>query len=503
MQENFDNECNSPSSNAKFSGDLHYSNESFSSNEVHEQEFTANEISTEECDKFREVLENRCSTSADNSPKKQQPLRKKCTNNIETEVAQLNKEMEEIQLECQGILESHMKEQVKVQQQQREALKTEPQRSPRVVPRMGTRLEYLKYIQAHDISVDWKCKDTLQSSPVPTQNSPPGTVNGKDTSNVSANVSAESCRSAPLTLELNQVSDDADKSFKNSMLCLAPVGSSNGYVSDTEKQTQTPTKSSDYIIDVSVKSATTELQNAKPTIVGQENQAPAPNHIKPEQVKMGESLQDLYMQYSDIMYTNHANLQHTIAVQQKLFQQQMDQKSHLKRKKRCGSKSKIPESPSNAGSNQMGSDSNPMEWVVKRRPDGTRYVTRRPIRNRILKERAKKISEERCGMTTDDDAMSELKLGRYWTKEERKSHMEKSRDQKRRREQQLKAKMETLKEADERKELNIVELSHKKMLKHKGKKVFDDFMTVQEMFSHGSRVQEGKTYNPLLSVTTV
>jgi ligand of Numb protein X 3/4 len=54
-----------------------------------------------------------------------------------------------------------------------------------------------------------------------------------------------------------------------------------------------------------------------------------------------------------------------------------------------------------------------MEWVVKRRPDGTRYITRRPVRSKILKERAKKITEERCGLTTDDDAMSELKTGRY------------------------------------------------------------------------------------------
>lgn len=51
------------------------------------------------------------------------------------------------------------------------------------------------------------------------------------------------------------------------------------------------------------------------------------------------------------------------------------------------------------------------EWKVKIRPDGTRYVTRRPIRNKLLKERAKKIEENRNGgVTTDDDAMSELKV---------------------------------------------------------------------------------------------
>ena len=106
-------------------------------------------------------------------------------------------------------------------------------------------------------------------------------------------------------------------------------------------------------------------------------------------------------------------------------------------------------------------------------------------------------------MTTDDDAQSELKVGRYWSKEDRKRHLEKARDYKKRKEM-MKQKMETLKENEEvKKEPNIVELSHRKMMKHKGKKVFDDFTTVQEMLAHGSREGQGKAYNPLLSVTTV
>lgn len=51
-----------------------------------------------------------------------------------------------------------------------------------------------------------------------------------------------------------------------------------------------------------------------------------------------------------------------------------------------------------------------MEWKVKRRPDGTRYIARRPVRNRILKNRAIRISEERAGLTTEDDTVSELKV---------------------------------------------------------------------------------------------
>lgn len=61
-----------------------------------------------------------------------------------------------------------------------------------------------------------------------------------------------------------------------------------------------------------------------------------------------------------------------------------------------------------------------MEWKVKIRSDGIRYIIKRLVRDRILKERVLKIKEERSGMTIDDDIMSEMKMGRYWSKEERK-----------------------------------------------------------------------------------
>lgn len=69
-----------------------------------------------------------------------------------------------------------------------------------------------------------------------------------------------------------------------------------------------------------------------------------------------------------------------------------------------------PPIPSQVTSTAAATDEN-WEWKVKIRPDGTRYVTRRPTRNKMLKERAKKVTEERnSGLTTDDDTMSELKV---------------------------------------------------------------------------------------------
>ncbi|XP_044923923.1 PDZ domain-containing protein 4 isoform X3 [Mustela putorius furo] len=148
-----------------------------------------------------------------------------------------------------------------------------------------------------------------------------------------------------------------------------------------------------------------------------------------------------------------------------------------------------------------------MEWKVKVRSDGTRYVAKRPVRDRLLKARALKIREERSGMTTDDDAVSEMKMGRYWSKEERKQHLIRAREQRKRREFMMQSRLECLREqqnGDSKAELNIIALSHRKTMKKRNKKILDNWITIQEMLAHGTRSADGKrVYNPLLSVTTV
>lgn len=153
------------------------------------------------------------------------------------------------------------------------------------------------------------------------------------------------------------------------------------------------------------------------------------------------------------------------------------------------------------------------QWKVKIRSDGTRYITKRSSRDRLLKERATKIQEERAGMTTDDEAVSEMKLGRYWSKEDRKRHLERAKDQRLRREYMQQARMECLQELEEdilsgggKREPDIVELSHRKLNKRKGRKMMlDDFTTVQEMLIHGSKVSpdSAKEFSPFLNVTMV
>ncbi|XP_060661136.1 slo-interacting protein 1 isoform X3 [Drosophila nasuta] len=76
----------------------------------------------------------------------------------------------------------------------------------------------------------------------------------------------------------------------------------------------------------------------------------------------------------------------------------------------------------------------PMVWKVKRRPDGTRYIVKRPVRNHLHLGIRKNLRNGDL-TTTEDDTISEVKIGRYWTKEERKRHIERARE--RRHHQQL------------------------------------------------------------------
>ncbi|MEQ2235415.1 hypothetical protein ILYODFUR_002106 [Ilyodon furcidens] len=162
-----------------------------------------------------------------------------------------------------------------------------------------------------------------------------------------------------------------------------------------------------------------------------------------------------------------------------------------------------------------------MEWKVKIRSDGSRYVAKRPVRDRLLKARAMKIREERSGMTTDDDAVSEMKMGRYWSKEERKQQLLKAREQRRRREYMMQSRLVCLREREkeqgsggggggeqgetqQQESTSILELCHRRSMKKRSRRILDNWITIQELLAHGSRSADGKkVYNPLLSVTTV
>ena len=441
-----------------------------------------NEIS--EYENFREVLETRCveqtrvRCGVDSLGEKQ-------SHSLQWELAALNHEMEQIQLECQEIVKAqHARGCAATGEAQGEALPSF--RNTRMVPRMGTRLDYIRQIHS------------LQDQPSklsPPVNHSETVVADKDVS-TSAYNTGDSCRSTPLTLELHDTALESSttRGCHSSMLSLPIKPHSNSDPETNQRAALGEHCGAGLAKAGSMNSVSRQSQTAQDT-------------------NDDDSLQQLYAQYADVMYTNKANLQHTITLQQKLFEQQLAQRASVSPSTSHGSRlpdvcSSVPATPTSPTQNpQLGTSSGEnvkMKWVVKRRSDGSRYISRRPVRNELLKARARKVAEERCGMTTDDDAVSEMKVGRYWNKDERRHHMEKVREHKRHKEQIMRHKMETLKETEEsQKEPNIVELSHRKMMRHKAKKVLDNFVTVQEMLAHGNRDMHGKTYNPLLSVTTV
>lgn len=156
---------------------------------------------------------------------------------------------------------------------------------------------------------------------------------------------------------------------------------------------------------------------------------------EPAHVQRGSDETDFAAALYPTMYTNPANLQRTMSLQQHLFREALARRGrHQKHSKET--------SPSRKDDGDLKS-----EWKVKRRADGTRYITRRAARSKLLKDREQKILEERCGLTTDDDR-SELKTGKYWSKEERKRHLERAKDRKKK-EMMFRLKMAIVKEANE------------------------------------------------------
>ena len=497
----------SPSSDTKFrcsrlgNGDLRLSNDSFTSSETHDHSLATSDISAEQFEKFRTDLETQCRPGAgqkqircgvDVLPPGEKHSQQ---HNLQFELAALNHEMAQIQIECEEIVKAQHARGY-IAESHSEAVRTEPVfRSPRMVPRMGTRLDYIRQVPSlldqpaggrGRLAAPLSQSDTLSGSTV---------RDDKDTS-TSAYNTGDSCRSTPLTLELHDTTDSTGGRL-SSMLSLPNKAQSN---SDPETVQR---------------GLTGELCGAGLTKAGSTNSVSRQCQTAQE-TNDDDSLQELYAQYADVMYTNKANLQHTIMVQQRLFEQQLAQRagpsvaSNSRLPDVCSSIPPTPTSPVQSPELDSvpvlsGDSANvKMKWVVKRRGDGSRYITRRPVRSELLKARARKLAEERCGMTTDDDVVSEMKVGRYWSKDERRHHMEKVREHKHRKEQILRQKMETLKEAEESmKEPTIVQLSHRKMMRHKAKRTLDNFVTVQEMLAHGNRDMQGKTYNPLLSVTTV
>ncbi|XP_077937482.1 uncharacterized protein LOC120829633 isoform X2 [Gasterosteus aculeatus] len=145
----------------------------------------------------------------------------------------------------------------------------------------------------------------------------------------------------------------------------------------------------------------------------------------------------------------------------------------------------------------------------------SRASNQKSVRNQLLRARAYRLARERSEVTTDEEVRGGGErngeeegedgrwAGRYWSRTERRRHLALSRQHRERRgcggEEPaggLQASMTSQ---------TVLELSHMKQNRLRNSKVLDDWTTVEELLTHGTRVEsDGQLCpSPLLSVTTV
>lgn len=449
------------------SGDLPFSNESFISADCTDADYLG--IPEDECERFRELLELKCQVQSSSPYSLYYPSSpldaagKSDPESVDKELELLNEELRSIELECLSIVRAHKMQQLK-----------EQYRESWMLHHSGFR--------NYNTSVDVRRHELSDITELPEKSD-------KDSS--SAYNTGESCRSTPLTLEISP---------DNSLRRVAE-GSSEGATANIEAYRPSPKNLLAITEDPEVSTpnynpSAKELDPSQALEI-KERRVSDGSRSPTASPKLGSAYLPSY---------HHSPYKHAhIPAHAQHYQSYM----HL-----IQQKSAVEYAQSQMSLVSMCKDLNSsnsaeprMEWKVKIRSDGTRYITKRPVRDRLLRERALKIREERSGLTTDDDAMSEMKMGRYWSKEERKQHLVKAKEQRRRREFMMQSRLDCLKEqqaSDDRKEMNILELSHKKMMKKRNKKIFDNWMTIQELLTHGTKSPDGtRVYNSFLSVTTV
>ncbi|NXU82433.1 PZRN3 ligase, partial [Xiphorhynchus elegans] len=434
------------------SGDMQFSNESFISADCTDVDFLG--IPVDECERFRELLELKCQVKSANPyslyyHNSTLDMSKSDQESVDRELEMLNEELRNIELECLNIVRAHKMQQLKDQY-----------REPWMLHNSGFR--------NYNTSIDVRRHELSDITELPEKSD-------KDSS--SAYNTGESCRSTPLTLEISP--DNSLRRTTEGMNCPGNEGaaahnaSQKGLIASSESHESSAGKCH----------ATAKDPDPGKQLESKERKASdgskSPTH--------GQKASGSYASPYHHSPYKHAHIP-AHAQHYQSYMQLIQQKSAVEYAQSQMSLVSMCKDFSSGQSEPR------MEWKVKVRSDGTRYITKRPVRDRLLRERAIKIKEERSGMTTDDDAISEMKMGRYWSKEERKQHLVKAKEQRRRREFMMQSRLECLKEqqgAEEKKEMNIIELSHKKMMKKRNKKIFDNWMTIQELLTHGTKSPDG------------
>ncbi|KAM4563763.1 uncharacterized protein PAE49_011757 [Odontesthes bonariensis] len=145
----------------------------------------------------------------------------------------------------------------------------------------------------------------------------------------------------------------------------------------------------------------------------------------------------------------------------------------------------------------------------------SRLSNQKSVRNQLLRARAYRLARERSEVTTDEEVRGEGSRegeedgedgrwagGRYCSRTERRRHMALSRQHRERKgagEEPIGGGQGALSSQ------TVLELSHMKQNRLRNSKLLDDWTTVEELLTHGTRMEsDGQLCpSPLLSVTTV
>ncbi|XP_023146846.2 uncharacterized protein LOC111582418 [Amphiprion ocellaris] len=164
-------------------------------------------------------------------------------------------------------------------------------------------------------------------------------------------------------------------------------------------------------------------------------------------------------------------------------------------------------------------------------PSSKPNMTSRISRNQLLRDRASQLADERSGMSTDEETSTDMLMGRYWSRTERREHFLLAREQ---RQQQLQARGAFIRDAISRGATvvgagasvgdggvldsrgvgafaegrcnTVLELSQRKLSRLRNRKLLDDWTTVEELLTHGTRLDNQEDMlcpSSLLTVTTV
>lgn len=130
----------------------------------------------------------------------------------------------------------------------------------------------------------------------------------------------------------------------------------------------------------------------------------------------------------------------------------------------------------------------------------------RALRNQMLRDRASRLADERSGMSTDEE--SEVRMGRYWSRTERREHvLQKQRLLQVRGGAVLTHAGDLTRGANADSYSTVLELSQRKLSRLRNRKLFDDWTTVEELLTHGTRLGTSDNARQLptslLTVTTV